>query len=96
MVSHPKIILTGVMPRSKESLKLVNAGLTKQSPVTMRFSRAWRGAPQAALGGLRVKLQLRSRDGSEPCLIMTSPQVPNPFSSLRGLSLLKRKIRQCV
>lgn len=71
----------------------MNAGLAKQSPVvTMRFSRAWRGARQAALGGLRVKLQLHSRDGSEPRLIMTSsPQVPNPFSSLCGLSLLKRK-----
>lgn len=70
----------------------MNAGLAKQSPVTMRFSRAWRGAQQAALGGLRVKLQLHSRDGSEPWLIMTSsPQVPSPFSSLCGLSLLKER-----
>lgn len=32
------------MPRSTESLKLVNAGLAKQSPVTTRFSRACSGA----------------------------------------------------
>lgn len=44
MVGPPKIILTGVMPRSTESLKLVNAGLAKQSPVTTRFSRACSGA----------------------------------------------------